>query len=74
MVGVKMRAEIGCDVLIGDLQRREVHLAAEAEVEDELVAVAQFDQPRGVRLPLLAERGDGARRRRRHEERQQSCV
>src|SRR5690606_32129202 len=62
--GVQMGREIGGDLLVGDLHRAEVHLRAVAEIELELVAVTQLDEPAGIGLgrtqegPAGAERGD----------------
>ena len=45
VVGVQMGGETGGDVLVRDFERGEVRLRAAAEIEDELVAVAELDQP-----------------------------
>src|SRR5690606_17436780 len=66
MVGVQMGSEIGGDLLIGDLQRAEVHLRAVAEVELELVAVAELDEPAGIGLGGAQERPSSAEGRDPH--------
>jgi len=54
--------EIGGDILVRDLQRGEVRLRARPEVHDELVTVAEFDQPGGIGLRPAHERPAGAER------------
>ena len=46
VVGVQMGGEIGGDVLVRNFERGEIRLRAGAEIHDELVAVAELDQPR----------------------------
>src|SRR5262245_65375160 len=57
-----MGRKIGGDVLMGNFQRGEVDLRARAEIEDELVAVAELDQPRGIGLRTPHERTPGSKR------------
>ncbi len=59
---MQVGGEIGGDLVVGDFQRGEVHLRAEAEIEHELVAVAELDQPAGVGLGAAQERPAGAER------------
>ncbi len=66
MVGVQMGGEIGGDVLVRDFERGEIRLRPRPEVHDELVAVAELDQPRAVRLPAAHERPAGAERDNAH--------
>src|SRR5262249_36860077 len=62
MVGMQVRREIGGDVLVGDFQRREIRLRPGPEIHDELVAVAQLDQPGAVGLSAAHERPASAKR------------
>ena len=62
VVGVQMGGEIRGDVLVRDFERGEIRLRARAEVHDELVAVAELDQPGAVGLRPAHERPTGAER------------
>ena len=62
VVGVQMGGEIRRDVLVRDFERGEIHLRARPEVHDELVAVAELDQPGAVGLRPAHERPAGAER------------
>src|SRR5262244_3675846 len=55
-----MRGKTCRDVLVRDFQRGEIRLRAGAEVHDELVAIAELDQPRTIGLRATYEGPAGA--------------
>ena len=62
VVGMQVGGEIRRDVLVRDFERGEIGLRARPEVHDELVAVAELDQPGAVGLRPAHERPTGAER------------
>ena len=60
VVRVQVSGEIGCDVLVRDFERGEIRLRTRPEVKNELVAIAELDQPRAVGLRAADERPSGS--------------
>src|ERR1700757_862984 len=57
-----MRGEISRDILRRNFERGEVRLRARPEIHDELVAIAELDQPRAIGLTAADEWPPGSER------------
>src|SRR5262245_36070034 len=59
MIRMKMGGKIRGDILMWNFKCGEIHLRARPKVHDELVAIAEFDQPGAICLGAPHERSAG---------------